>query len=161
MKKYLLFFLLPLSLSAQFADNFNDFSSWQGDTNYFVIDSLNRLQLMAPQKPGNTIIWRPCSALIEGRWQLDVVMDFNPSSSNYTNIHLSSDSLGNGYFVKLGGTEDAVSLYKMTDGDKQKIIEGMTDFLDTSFVEVLLLINRDTVGIGGTFYLFLDFSVLF
>lgn len=133
-------------LSAQFTEYFNDFANWYADTNCFVIDSLNRLQLMAPQQNGNVLIWHPSSALIQGQWELDIIMDFNPSSSNYTNIHLSSDSLGNGYFVKLGGTEDAVSLYKLTDGDKHLLISGISDFLDSSFVEINLLVSRDSLG---------------
>ena len=95
MKKLLLLILFPLVLSAQFTDYFNDFSTWYGDTNYFVVDSINRLQLIAPQQSGNVFIWHSSSALLKGQWQLDVFMDFNPSSSNYANIHLSSDSLGN------------------------------------------------------------------
>ena len=43
-------------------------------------------------------------------------MDFNPSSSNYTQIHLTSDSAADGYFVKLGGANAEVSLYKRQDG---------------------------------------------
>ena len=146
MKKPILFCLFPMFLSAQFTEYFNDFANWYADTNCFVIDSLNRLQLMAPQQNGNVLIWHPSSALIQGQWELDIIMDFNPSSSNYTNIHLSSDSLGNGYFVKLGGTEDAVSLHKLTDGDKHLLISGISDFLDTSFVEINLLVSRDSLG---------------
>lgn len=146
MKKLLLLILFPVVLSAQFTDYFNDFSTWYGDTNYFVVDSINRLQLIAPQQSGNVFIWHSSSALLKGQWQLDVFMDFNPSSSNYANIHLSSDSVGNGYLVKLGGTEDAVSLYKITDGDKDVLIAGTTDFLDSSFVEINLLVDRDSLG---------------
>ena len=146
MKKHILFCLFPLFSSAQFTENFDAFSGWQADTNHFIIDSLNRLQLMAPQQTGDVIIWHSSASLMQGAWELDIIMDFNPSSSNYTNIHLSSDNLGNGYFVKLGGTEDAVSLYKMTNGDKDLLISGITDFLDSSFVEINLLATRDSIG---------------
>jgi hypothetical protein len=51
-------------------------------------------------------------------------MDFNTSGSNYTKIHLSSDSLANYYYVKVGGVDDEGSLYKLTSGQSTKIIYG-------------------------------------
>ena len=74
-------------------------------------------------------------------------MDFNPSSSNYTQIHLSSDSLENGYFVKLGGANDEVNLYKRQDGQNIKLIDGTDNMLDTDSVALRLLVERDSLGV--------------
>jgi hypothetical protein len=74
-------------------------------------------------------------------------MDFNPSSSNYTQIHLSSDYLENGYFVKLGGANDEVNLYKRQDGQNIKLIDGTDNMLDTDSVALRLLVERDSLGV--------------
>ncbi|MEE3037466.1 MAG: hypothetical protein VX344_03490 [Bacteroidota bacterium] len=66
-------------LSVQFTEYFNDFASCYDDTYCFVIDSLNRLQLMAPKQTGNILVWHPSSALIQGQRELDIIMYFNPS----------------------------------------------------------------------------------
>ncbi len=52
MKKLLLLLLCPQLIFAQFVDNFsnnNNIDNWQGNTAVFVIDSLHRLQLQAPE----------------------------------------------------------------------------------------------------------------
>jgi hypothetical protein len=52
----------------------------------------------------------------------------------------------NGYFVKLGGGEDAISLYKKSNGSNSKIIEGEIDLLDTDSVKVQVIVLRDSIG---------------
>ena len=146
--KKLLFLLctIPQLLLAQFSDQFLTLENWMGDIHNFGIDSLGQLQLQAPAQSGSAQIWHTSNSILNGSWELKLIMDFNPSSSNYTNIHLTSDSLGNGYFIKLGGTEDAVSLYKITYDNTDKLISGITNFLDSSKVEINLLVKRDSIG---------------
>lgn len=146
MKKLLLFLVFPFQLNAQFSDDFQSLENWTGDTAKFEIDSLNQLHLSAPVLTDRALIWHPSSALLQARWQLDVSMDFNPSGSNYTLIHLSSDSLGNGYFVKLGGSNDEINLYKQQNEHSTKLIDGTDDFLDTDSVQLTLLVERDSLG---------------
>lgn len=146
MKKLIVLFLFPLMLTAQFSEYFNGFSNWQGDTSKFVVDSLSRLQLMAPPQADQAQIWHSSMALLEGQWQLDIRMEFNPSSSNYTIVHLSLDSTQNGYYVKLGGTNDEISFYKSTQGTSEKLITGPMDFIDVPLVEIHLLVHRDSIG---------------
>lgn len=102
MKKLLLLIFYPFCLLAQFNDDFSTLENWTGDTDKFEKDSIEQLHLSAEALTDKAIIWRTSNALINGLWQIDVTMDFNPSSSNYTQIHLTSDSAANGYFVKLG-----------------------------------------------------------
>lgn len=83
---------------------------------------------------------------MKGHWELSLSMDFNTSGSNYAKIHLSSDSLANGYYVKVGGVDDEVSLYKLTSGQSTKIIDGTDDFLDFSSNNLSLMADRDSVG---------------
>lgn len=146
MKKLLLLTLCPFYLLAQFTDDFQSLENWIADTAHFEIDSLNQLNLLAPAISDKATIWHTSSALINGYWQIDIAMDFNPSSSNYTQIHFSSDSLGNGYFVKLGGTTDEVSLFKTQNETTTKLIDGADDFLDLDSVALRLLVKRDSIG---------------
>lgn len=146
MKKLLLLTLCPFYLLAQFTDDFQSLENWIADTAHFEIDSLNQLHLLAPAISDKATIWHTSSALINGYWQIDIAMDFNPSSSNYTQIHFSSDSLGNGYFVKLGGTTDEVRLFKTQNETTTKLIDGADDFLDLDSVALRLLVKRDSIG---------------
>ncbi|MBL6872473.1 MAG: hypothetical protein ISR00_00800 [Flavobacteriales bacterium] len=146
MKKLLLIWLAPIFLYAQFTDDFTTFEGWLGDTAEFSIDSTGLLQLTAPPETGESIIWHPSKALIKGHWELSVRMDFNTSGSNYSKIHLSSDSVANGYFVKVGGVDDEVSLYKITSGQSTKIIDGTDDFLDFSTNNLSIRADRDSIG---------------
>lgn len=81
-----------------------------------------------------------------GHRELSLSLDFNTSGSNYAKIHLSSDSLANGYYVKVGCVDDEVSLYKLTSGQSTKIIDGTDDFLDFSSNNLSLMVDRDSVG---------------
>ena len=83
---------------------------------------------------------------MKGHWELSLSMDFNTSGSNYAKIHLSSDSLANCYYVKVGGVDDEVSLYKLTSGQSTKIIDGTDDFLDFSSNNLSFMADRDSVG---------------
>ena len=146
MKKLLLIWLSPLLLFSQFTDDFTSFEGWHGDTADFTLDSTWALQLDAPPQTGNSIIWHPSNALMNGYWELNISMGFNPPSSNYSKIYLSADSLGNGYYVKLGGTDDNISLYKTTFGQDTKLIDGTTDFLDLNTISLTLMVDRDSIG---------------
>ena len=146
MKKLLLLTLCPFYFLAQFTDDFQSLENWIADTAHFEIDSFNQLHLLAPAISDKATICHTSSALINGYWQIDIAMDFNPSSSNYTQIHLSLDSLGNGYFVKLGGTTDEVSLFKTQNETTTKLIDGADDFLDLDSVALRLLVKRDSIG---------------
>jgi hypothetical protein len=146
MKKILLIWLAPIFLYAQFTDDFTTFEGWLGDTAEFSTDSTGLLRLTAPPETGKSIIWHPSKALMTGHWELFLSLDFNTSGSNYAKIHLSSDSLANGYYVKVGGVDDEVSLYKLTSGQNTKIIDGTDDFLDFSSNNLSLMVDRDSVG---------------
>lgn len=147
MKRLLFTMLCPLTLLAQWSDNFStDLSNWTGDTAFFEIDTINQLHLNAPAVANTTYLWRQSTSVFNGEWAFYVQMDFNPSSSNYALVHLVDEEEQNGYFVKLGGSEDAISLYKKSNGSNSKIIEGEIDLLDTDSVKVQVIVLRDSIG---------------
>ena len=118
--------LCPLWSIAQWADDFSaDLNNWFGDTAFFETDSNQRLHLNAPSVANSAFLWHPSDAIFNGVWEFYVQMDFNPSGSNYSLVHLCVDENNNGYFVKIGGAEDAVSLYRNSNGDATKIMRGL------------------------------------
>ncbi|HBQ58873.1 MAG TPA: hypothetical protein DD671_04420, partial [Balneolaceae bacterium] len=109
------------TLNENFEDG--DFTAnpvWTGDTGEFIIldDSGNNLlQLNDTDASNSSTQLRTASAAAYGGWEFYLQMDFNPSSSNYADVYLISDQEDllddhNGYFVRIGGTADEVSLFR-------------------------------------------------
>jgi len=78
-------------------------------------------------------------------------MDFNPSSNNFTKIYLTSSgpdlsSALDGYFIKLGGTSDEISLYRQDNDQVVEIIDGLDGRIDISPVDLTLRVTRDELG---------------
>ncbi|HEX8577101.1 MAG TPA: hypothetical protein VF677_12475, partial [Flavobacterium sp.] len=72
------------------------------------------------------------------QWEFWVNLQFNPSSANYVDVYLTSDQANlqsaniNGYFVKIGNTNDEVALYKRSGVAVTKLIDGGDGILNTS-----------------------------
>ena len=100
---------------------------------------------------------------LDAEWSFSVKMEFNPSSNNYLDVYVISDQENlkgplNGYFVRIGNTQDEVSLYKQS-GDKStalKIIDGLDKQIDVSPVEITIKITRNS---DSQWELFLDLDL--
>ena len=126
-------------MSAQFLDDFSDGDftsnpSWFGDDSVFaVVDVAGNLQLRSNKLLTNSAfcLSTPSTQVIDSQWELNVTLAFNTSSVNFVDVYLCSDQVNvfvngvNGYFVRIGGTTDEVSLYKSINGVKTKIIDGV------------------------------------
>jgi len=163
MKDFLSFFVFFLiiasffSVNAQLSESFddNDFANtpeWRGDTAIFeVVDG--ELHLNATPESGTAMLVTESEVLINSAWTFQLRMEFNPSSQNYTDVYLVSDSDDlhsplNGYFVRIGYSTDAISLYRQ-EGDRSdavKIINGEEDRTDVSPVELRVQVIRDSIG---------------
>ncbi len=137
-------------INDDFSDgNFTDNPTWSGDTSNFIVNPQNQLQLLAPAQKDQSYLAVRSEIISSASWIFYVKLDFNPSSSNYMDIYLVSDSENlkgplNGYFVRIGNSQDEVSLYKQT-GDKsevEKIIDGMDDRVDLSIVEIIIKVTK-------------------
>lgn len=154
---------------AQFSDNFTDgnFTAnpvWSGNTDKYVIDGTNQLQLFEnPEAAGFSYLSTPSGAINNASWEFLVKMDFNPSSSNYCDVFLTSNNQDlnaatNGYYVRIGNTADEVSLYRKDVSTSTIIINGTDGRLNTTVVNVRVKVTRDDVGnwtlvsdtLGGT-----------
>ncbi|MEN8249807.1 MAG: hypothetical protein ABFS32_12815, partial [Bacteroidota bacterium] len=140
---------------SQWYDNFSDGDfitnpSWNGNATDFLVEN-NELKLNAPAVSAISYLSTNSDVLNSASWQFTVRMEFNPSSNNYAKVYLiadNSDLTGslNGYFVKLGNTEDEVSLYRQDGLVAVEIINGIDSRLDLSSVEVSVLVTRSATG---------------
>lgn len=141
------FFLIAFHLTnAQVSELFGDGDfvqnpQWQGTENKFEVDPMGRLHLKAPAEASDAWLFTPSAVSEEATWELDVTMQFDPSSQNYCRIYLMADSpdpsqIKNGFYLTLGYTDDDVSLYKVVNGTAQKIIDGTNGRLTMASVSV-------------------------
>lgn len=162
--KYILLILLSntfamAQISDDFSDgNFNQNPTWYGTISHFEIDSFGWLHLNAPAQPYRSYLCLESNLLENTLWEMSVKMDFNPSSSNYLDWYLlANDTMLEAshiaYFIRVGGTNDEIALYKREAGIKTKIIESNQDIVNNSPVEIHLKAERK---IGGEFSIWVD-----
>ena len=103
---------------------------WYGDTAHFQRDSVQRgIRLEAPSA-GKTWLWSECQAGKNASWEGSLSLDCNPSSSNYVEIRLSTDGLGNGYAVRLGASDDAIAFGKLSKNSFTTLAKSPPGILD-------------------------------
>lgn len=150
------------TVCAQLTDDFSDgdFTAnppWSGSTAKFAVDA-QRLRLMAPATTDVAWLATPSAAIEDAVWECRVRMEFNPSSSNFVRLYLTSsqeDLSGplNGYFVLIGGTDDEISLFRQTGTTRTKIIDGLNGRVNADPVDVRVRVTRSA---GGVWQLFSD-----
>lgn len=137
---------------AQFQDDFsdNEFTSspsWVGDDFHFLVtDGL--LKLNGSSEDGVAYLSTPSAVTQNASWEFKLLMDFNPSGSNYARVYLIADQANlsgplNGYFVMIGNSDDEVSLYHQSGVTYSKIIDGRDDILNLSEIELNIKVTRD------------------
>lgn len=148
--------IFTLNLSAQFVDDFSDsnFShnpTWTGQDSLFIVNTDLQLQLKDTSALGTAYLSSQSKAIENAHWQFLVQLGFNPSSANLARVYLVADRANlsadlNGYFVEIGSSSDAVSLYRQDGNRSTKIIEGKSGRLNTSTVHVRVEVFRDKAG---------------
>lgn len=102
------------------------------------------------------------------QWNFTLQLQFNPSGANYIDVYLISDKAdltsptNNGYFVRIGGTPDEVSLFKHAGSTTSLLIDGRNGSVNKSNNTLKLKVTRDeldvwtlqrdTTGIGETYF---------
>jgi len=162
--KYLCLLLLCASSTiAQISDDFSDGDfkqnpRWFGMQSNFEIDTENRLHLNAPKENSSSCLCLRSGVLENASWEMSLKLDFNPSSSNYLDWYIiANDSLlenwSEAYFVRIGNSEDEVSLYRQENGEFTKIIDGLDGRVNMNPVEINIKVKR---SLGGNWALWLD-----
>lgn len=167
----LVFFIIitQKTICQQFLEEFtgNDISKWTFSGTDFVAAS-ERLRSNNTSATAITFeIFTKLNLTNAKEWSFFTEFQFNPSSQNYTEIHLQSDSspiaMSNGYFLRLGGTADNISFYKSLNKVSTQLILGAAGIFNQStntvFVTVKYLTDTwyvyykqaaaDTLKLGG------------
>lgn len=162
MKKILLISLLLFSKIAfpQVSDSFNDGDftqnpAWIGDVNSFLISASKQLQSNGKPLASQTICLATESDYsLNASWQFLVQLNFDPTTTNFTRIYLSSDQQDlkgplNGYFVQIGetGSTDGFHLYRQSGTSSTRIITGnQKTRLNANVVLAKVKVTRDAAG---------------
>ncbi|MBN2167374.1 MAG: lamin tail domain-containing protein [Marinilabiliaceae bacterium] len=151
---FLIFLIISNTLYAQINEDFSHDSllndgSWNGTTNFFIVNTSNQLQLNAPSDDADAWLFTNSKSIENALWQMDVKMGFNPSAQNYCRIFLAADSdntsnVNNSYFLYFGGTNDEISLYKRTNGTDEILIDGFDGLLNNSSNDFTVKVTNDS-----------------
>ncbi len=152
---FLILMLLAISSNAQLTENFDDGDftnnpAWSGSTSDFIVNPSSQLQSNNTVANSNYFLSTPNTLATIAEWQMYIQINFNPSSANYIDVYLISSGsdftvAGNtGYFVRVGNTDDEISLYrKDAGGAVVKIIDGTDGILNTSNNVMKIKVTRD------------------
>lgn len=160
----LLILLLIFYCHAGFSQIVDDFSDgdfianpvWNGSNSggdFKVIN--NRLRSESNKASGNFYLSTTNALALNCYWEFWINLQFNTSSLNYADIYLISDkadlqsAMINGYFIRIGNTEDEISLYKRsgTTGSSIRIIDGVNGSVGSSNNTVKIRVSRDSHGL--------------
>jgi hypothetical protein len=134
-----------------FADsNFTVNPTWSGDTSLFIVNGQKQLQLDAPAVSSSAQLYTASNAGILSTWQFLIRMDFNPSSNNYANVFLMSNSTNfnqslTGYYLRIGGSSaDRISLFRQDGNQSTLLAESADDVVDEADVLLNIRVTRDS-----------------
>ncbi len=154
--------IFPWSFAqAQVIDDFSDGNftvnpEWIGATDRFRVEPASgMLQLYAPAADGEAWLFTRSESMENAVWQFRIRMGFNPSSSNYAQVYLATQSsdypvLGNAFYLVLGTTADNISLWERKMGVSRRLIEGQAGRLNLNNVDARVRVTRKK---GGLFIL--------
>lgn len=177
MRKILLACLLALlafgSGQAQPGDNFNDGDftnnpAWVGSTSDFIVNAALQLQSNNTVANSNFYLSTVNTKATNAQWDFYTQFTFNTSGTNYTDVYLTASASDltavttTGYFVRIGNTDDEISLYrKDASAAAVKIIDGLNGITNTSnnVMKIRVVRNasnqwtllRDLTGTGSSF----------
>jgi hypothetical protein len=151
-------FFVVFSGFAQITENFGDGDytanpAWTpGNPADWVVNATNELQSNNTTANSSYSIATSSNLAMATEWLVKLKLNFNTSSTNYTDIFLiasAADVLAattTGYFVRLGGTTDEISLYRKDNGSITRIIDGADGPLNTSNNNLMIRVVRDGAG---------------
>lgn len=172
----ILLFLSPAFGFSQLIEGFDDgnFTQnpiWSGDDSVFVIDNTTGNPRLRSNKliPSSTFYLSTANPVVnEGQWEFTVQLQFNTSGTNFVDFYLKANQADlksatlSGYFVRIGGTPDEVSLYKKVNGVNTKIIDGVDGVTNSSnnLLKIKITqdptfewkLERDVTGTGNTWF---------
>ena len=161
---FLLLLFLHFRLSAQVSDNFSDGNftqnpTWNGNAANFIINPQNQLQANGANATSVIYLSTPSSLAKNTEWNIWLKLSFNPTSTNYTRLYLTSDQADlsgslNGYYLRIGedGSADAVDLYRQNGTTSTRILKGIAGRVATAPTVRL----KVTLDYGGNWTVYSD-----
>lgn len=157
--KFLLLIGLSFSnffLSAQVYDDFSDgdFTSspiWVGDTDQFMVNTQQQLQLNAPEAGRAYLATSTHFGDTDCEWRLSLKMSFAPSGSNYARYYLVADTSNLfatshvGYFLQFGeaGSNDAIELFYQQGDSLVSVFRSNTSVSKSFFYNIKIIRNLE------------------
>jgi len=140
--------------NAQFTESFSDSNFtqdpvWIGNAGNWVVNTQQKLQSIYTVANSTFYLSTSNIKATDAQWEFSVQMAFNPSGVNYIDVYLtaSDSNLSNlnssGYFIRLGNTDDEISLYRKDTGVSIKIIDGTNGILNNSNNSIKIKIIRN------------------
>jgi Lamin Tail Domain/Bacterial Ig-like domain len=140
--------------SAQVVDDFSDEDytinpTWSPDdaNNWTVVNG--RLRSNSAIASSSFFLTTPSTTAVHAQWEFFVELQFNTSSANFVDVYLMADQANltsptnNGYFVRIGGTPDEISLYKLMAGTNTLLINGTDGVTNRSTNLLRIKVVRD------------------
>ena len=152
----ILLFLLPLTIVAQVTDDFSDGDftqnpAWTGTMDKFIVNNNLQLQLDA-EEAGTAYLSLPVQEYESMEWQFWIREAFSPSGNNFTDVWLCADNadlsqVTQGYFLRfgVGGSSDAIELFRKDANGQQSVCRGREGAIASSFA-VAVKVNCDREG---------------
>ena len=153
--------LFALQGYSQVNDDFTDGDftlnpTWTGSNaseDFVVIN--NRIRSNSTTASSSFYISTANSLAIKCRWEFWLNLQLSTSGANYTDVYLISDKTDlkassiNGYFVRIGNTEDEISLYKRSGSSANisKLIDGINGSVGSSNNIARIRVSRDSLGL--------------
>ena len=139
---------------AQFTENFSDGDftnnpAWTGGTADWAVNASFQLQSNNTVSNSTYFLSTASTKATTAQWDFFVQITFNPSSANYVDVFLTASASDftlpatTGYFVRIGGTDDEVALFRKDNGTVTKIIDGVNASLNSSNNSLLIKVIRD------------------
>lgn len=129
---------------SQFTDNFNDGDfttnpTWIGNVSDWTVNPSLQLQSNNTIASSTFYLSTASTKATVAEWEFYTQITFNPSGANYIDVYLTASASDitlnttTGYFVRIGNTDDEISLYRKDAGGAiVKIIDGVNGILNSS-----------------------------
>ena len=158
-----------LTAHPQFTDNFGDAEyttnpAWTTPSSAdWIVNPFFQLQSNNTTLNSTFFISTQNTLATSAQWDFYTRLTFNPSGANYVDVFLISSASDlsatgtTGYFVRIGNTDDEVSLWRKDGVNTVKIIDGLNGILNTSNNILRIRVIRNAVNqwnlsrdLGGT-----------
>ena len=154
---YFVFLLFTALIApAQVTESFSDGDiatnpQWLGMPSNWKVNTA--LQLQSNNTVANSTYYLSTSSTLAtaAQWEFFVNLLFNTSAANYADVFLTASASDltaattSGYFVRIGGTDDEISLFRKSSGGTiTKIIDGANGTTASVNIAVKIKVTRDT-----------------